>query len=204
LDSVIADIRIRILTGGYPFTPRGQKNLLIENFHPVYYRDSLAMLVIDKDITIEDAHYRLADRCYAAKDYTAFEKELLVLIADREINPTHYRKLCKGFIDAGMYDRAMPYLKKLDAISSDAYSNKWIGAIYLQSGNSRDAQIYLERSAALEADDPQVWYNLSGAYYNNGNVNKSLDAIKQCLRVNPRYQSARDFYFQLRRAYGVQ
>jgi predicted Zn-dependent protease len=198
LDSVIADIRVRILTGSYPFVPKGQENLLIKNFKPALFRDTLAMRVIDKDITIEDAHYQLADIYYAEKNIDAFEKELLVVIADRPFNPYHYHKLIDGLVGANEAPRALPYLYTLDKLNSDYYTTKWIGGILLAQGDYQNALAYLEKSVIYNSSDPQAWYNLAGAYFYTSNMKKAMESAQNALKINPRYMEARAFYEQLK------
>jgi hypothetical protein len=46
LDSTIASLRIKILTGAYPFVPKGKPNKLIKDFNPVNIIDSLSIEVL--------------------------------------------------------------------------------------------------------------------------------------------------------------
>lgn len=198
LDSVIADIRIRILTGGYPFTKKGEKNKLIEDFKPVNKRDTLAMLVIDKLKTLDEAHIELAESFWKKGDYKSAAREISVLIEERPFNTSNYEQLINMLIDVKQYDLALPYLKRYDKISSNAYTNKWLGAIYLERGDNVTALSYLQKSYTLKQNDPQLLYNLAGAYYLNNRPREAFEAITQCLKINPQNKAAQSFYSQLK------
>ena len=197
LDSSIADLRIKILTGGYPFVPKGSKNKLVAEFIPKNLLDSLSIEVVDRWTTWEKAHYALADRYYAIGEYKKAAKELSVLIYDRPLNFQPYKQLINMLISARLYDDAMPYLIKLNNYHPDAFTNKWLGSIYLEKKDYKSALPFLERSLKFAEDDPQVWYNITGAYFYTNDIEKAKYAITRCLRINPQNQNALMIYRQL-------
>lgn len=203
LDSVIADLRIRILTGTYPFVPKGSPNLLTQQFSPATFVDTLAVLVVDRGLSLEEAHYRLADRKYQQNDIAGFERELKVLIADRPINRVHYEKLITGLLEKQNYPTALEYLFKLESIEQSEFTYKWIGSIYVNNGNYTKGREYLEKFVARNSSDPMVWYNLSGAYANTNAPELALKAVKNAIRLQPGYPDAIAFYRQLAAAYGM-
>lgn len=198
LDSVIADLRIKILTGGYPFVPRGEKNKLVESFSPADKVDSLAMFVVDRIMTLDEAHFKLAEFYWQQQKYASAAKEVSVLIEERPFNTSNYEQLINMLIDVKQYDLALPYLQRYDKINSNAYTNKWLGSIYLDRGNHSEALKYLQKSYNLTQNDPQLLYNLAGAYYLNNRPKEAFEAIRQCLSINPQNRAAQSFYSQLK------
>lgn len=203
LDTVIADLRLRILLGGYPFVPRGQPNQLVKSFVRKNRVDSLAAEVVDRITLWEDAHYRMAEYHLMRGDIYAAEKEIRTLIQDRPQNKVNYEQAAKMFIEAGMFDDAMRYLVPVHKLGPTEYSYKWMGAIYLQQGIYKRALDYLSGALEFNQQDPQVWYNLAGAYYYNGKNQEAIDAVKRCIQLDPQNTAARSFYIQLSQLTGL-
>lgn len=197
VDSVIADLRLRILLGFYPFVPKGQPNKLVQEFRRKNMIDSLAVAVVEKDIPWEEAHTHLADYYVYTGNLPAAEREIRTLIADRPQNQSYYQQLAKMFIDAGMYDNAIRYLVELHKLAPQEFTFKWLGAIYLQQGLYQRALNYLGGALDYGQSDPQVWYNIAGAYYFNGRMQDAIEAVKRCLALNPNHQMARNLLVQL-------
>ncbi|MCK6614105.1 MAG: GDSL-type esterase/lipase family protein [Ignavibacteriaceae bacterium] len=203
LDSVIVDLRLRILLGGYPFVPRGEPNLLVKNFVRKNRIDSLAAEVVDRIILWEDAHYRMAEYYLQRGDIYSAEKEIRALVQDRPQNKSNYEQAARMFIEAGMYDDAMRYLVPIHKLGPTEYSYKWMGAIYLQQGVYKRAVDYLSGALKFNQQDPQVWYNLAGAYYYNGRNQEAIDAVKRCIQIDPQNTAAKSFYIQLSQITGL-
>jgi tetratricopeptide (TPR) repeat protein len=197
LDSVIADLKLRILIGSYPFTQKGKPNLLIQQFKFRDYIDTIAADVINRVTFWEKAHINAAKWYFEKKDFILFKKEIDAVIADRPFSEVPYGTAATMFIDARMYDDALPYLKELHKISPSGFTTKWIGQIELNNKNYNEALNYLEQSLKYNSDDFQVWYNLSGAYFYTKKFDKSLEAVKRSLQLNPQNQQARILYGNL-------
>jgi tetratricopeptide (TPR) repeat protein len=197
LDSMAADIRLRVLLGSYPFVPKGSPNHLLENLRLNDFVDTLAGMIIDRKTYWEPAHIKAAEYFYRKKQFTAFKKEMNAVIEERPFNETAYGFTADMLIKANLFQDAMPYLLKLQTMKPGAFSTKWLGLIALNGKNYKEALYYLESSLQFSQDDPQVWYNLAGTYFNLKRIDKAFDAIKKCLSISPGYKPARIFYAQL-------
>lgn len=202
LDSTIADLRIRILKGGFPFVPKGEPNKLIKEYKPKYFIDTLAMFVIDRIITWEKAHYDAASYYLSVNDYQSAMREFDALIADRPMNTAPYQQAATVLIDLKLYNEAKKYLEQLNNLSPGFFAHKWLGAIALNNNQLETALHHLESATSYSQTDPQVYYNLAGAYYKASQIDKSFNAIKKCLQLNPQNQIAQKFYYQLLAAFG--
>lgn len=197
LDSAIASLRVKILTGAYPFAPRGSENLLVKNFIPKNIIDSLAIEVVDRWTIWEKAHYSLSERYYNEKEFSKAAREIKVLIEDRPLNPSNYKELINLFISVRDYTESVKYLKKLQSFHPDAFTYKWMGSIALENKDYQEAIINLQKSLDFSQTDPQVWYNLAGAYYMTNNISNAKYAIRRCLEINPQNPAAQSFWEQL-------
>lgn len=197
LDSVIADIRIRILTGAYPFVPKGTPNNKLHSFKMKNRVDSLAAQIVDGVLAWEEGHNRLFLQYLSELNYLAAQKEIDVLIADRPMNVINYRNAALSFAAVKQFDLALPYFIGTDNLEPDATSSKAIGSILLTKNDFSGAKIYLQKSIGYNSSDPTVWYNLAGAYAQLGEYEKALPAVNECLRLRPAYPQALSLKLQL-------
>jgi tetratricopeptide (TPR) repeat protein len=205
LDSLYVDLRLRVLLGAYPFVPKGQANHLVESFAPRNHVDSLAAkVVLTHELGLEEAHYGLADYYLRQRNLDGFEQELSALISENIIDPRPYKKLIQGLMGAGLYDRAIPYLLKMERHCGNAQSAETIGSIYLMKKAYQQALPYLEKAVQLDGSDPSSWYNLAVAYYSLQNGAKAGEAVTKALAMQPQNEAARALKDQIGKQFGRQ
>lgn len=197
LDSTVADIRLRILLGSYPFVPKGQSNRLLGNLRLIDHIDTLSGMIINKETSWETAHLNAAEYFYRKKQYGSFIREMNAIIEERPFNETAYGFTAEKLISANLFKESVPYLKKLQALKPGAYSTKWLGLAALDGKNYQEALYYLEGSLQYTQADPQVWYYLAGTYFNLKMTDKAAGALKKCLSISPNFAPAKVFYAQL-------
>lgn len=198
LDQTIADLKLRMLKGSYPFVPKGQPNVLLQAFKPKSLIDTLAMRCVSEDLSIEEAHYAAADFLFSQGDSLNAEQELRSFIAKLPFLELPYRKAGQLFIKYKRFERALPHLERAYALAPTAYSAKWIGQILVYQNQPEAAIPYLEKSLTLGgANDSQTYYNLAGAYYQTNHIEKAIESLKRCLELTPNYPNARALYEQL-------
>lgn len=79
---------------------------------------------------------------------------------------------------------AEPLLRKAYAINPrDAFITKMLGAIEVQQGNAKEGIRFLEESRRLNPSDPQMLYNLSGAYGIDKQFGKALEIAQKCAKL---------------------
>lgn len=200
LDSTIADLRIRLLVGAYPFVPKGTPNYLVQNFKRKNIVDSIAADVISRKFTWKQGHLELADYYFKKNMMTSFKKELDVITADRPYDEEVLGYTAERLISKKLYNEAIPYIVKLYDLRKDLLSAKWLGTIALEAKNYDTSIKYLEIASQLDSTDAQILYNLSGAYYNKGYNFKTLQTLEKCLRIRPDYPQAQQFYKALKDA----
>ncbi len=197
LDSTIGKLTIDVITGTYPFVPKGVPNYKLSNFKQKNFIDSVAYDYIERKINLEDAHAKAADWYFAKGNINLFCSEVNELIADKPYNIEPYDYAARKLIKTEHFEEAIPYLIGLNKLKPSAFTSKWLGQIYLIKQQYSDALNYLAESLQFSNTDPQVWYNIAGAYYYNHNIEDALSAIKESLKLDPHNPRAINFYQQL-------
>ena len=68
LDSTLADLSVIVLTGSYPFVPKGTPNYKMMNLRPKDFVDTIAFKVMNKEIKWESSHATLSDYYFKKGD----------------------------------------------------------------------------------------------------------------------------------------
>lgn len=198
LDSAISKIEIERLKNNYPFVKNRTTNYLVKDYQPQNFIDSVAKATMLKEITWEQAHAKIAQWFWMRGDIKNFLNEMNVIIAERPYDDEPYNYLTAKLISNNLFTEAYPYLEQLDKLKSSAFTTKWLGQISLSNNNFDKAVSYLTKSLQFRKDDPQVWYNLAGAYFNLYQLNNTVDALKNCLLISPDYKPALAFYNRIK------
>jgi tetratricopeptide (TPR) repeat protein len=197
LDSAIGTLTIDVITGTYPFVPKGIPNYKLMNFKQNNFIDSIAYDYISRKINLEDAHAKVAEWYFSKGDIKKFCGEVNDLIADKPYNIETYNYAARKLIKTKHFEDAIPYLTGLNKMKPSSFSSKWLGQIYLIKHDYSNALHYLSESLKFSNTDPQVWYNIAGAYYYNNKPDEALKAIKESLRLDPHNPRAINLYQQL-------
>jgi Flp pilus assembly protein TadD len=123
-------------------------------------------------------------------DLNAAEKELSVLLSENILDQRPYKKLVQALVAHGFYDRALPYLYMMERHCGSDFSAEAIGSILLKKEDYPEALPYLEKAVQLDNSDAASWYNAAVAYYYTRKYSQADAAVKQALRLQPRYGAA--------------
>ncbi len=199
LDHQIANYRIQILTSGWPFN-NSDRYIGTADLQPTTRIESLAKAVLTRDSNFEKAHVELAEYFRQNGNIERAIAEYRVLSTTFPANESPYQALGKLYIEAGDYTAAKPVLRHTIELINDSYSYKWLGAILVNESDSRSAIPYLKKAVQLNPVDYQASYNLSGAYFLNGDTTLALRQLDLLLGKNPRFPGAQQFYNDLTKA----
>lgn len=197
LDSVVAKYRIMILKNDWPFSEPKSVAYMLNLFNQQNYIDSIAVKVLDNRLTWESAHRKAAEYYLAIKDYSGFSTELSVLINQNPFVKEYYSFGVEQLLYAKRFHDVYPFLIKGYKRFPQALYAKWIGIIDLSKENLDNAIFYLNESLKYTLNDPQVYYNLSGAYLKKKMYPESLTAINNCISLNKNYLDAARLKAQL-------
>lgn len=197
LDSILAEYRLIILKNDWPFVEKKKKKNSSDLIKPIDFVEIKALEIIDDKITWELAQRKVAGWYLSRNDYNSFQHQMDVLISQYPIIVEYYDFVANELLKVQKYEQAYKYVAKRYAIKPDAYSTKWLGIIDLSKNKTDSAIKYLKESIKFNSSDPQVLYNISGAYSYKKEYQKALDAVDKCLAIDPDFPSAADLKNQL-------
>lgn len=96
-----------------------------------------------------------------------------------------YENAGKSWAQAYKYFPSNPYLK--------TYGNLMMGKAF-QLGNEKkfnEAISIMEHVSTFNPGEPEVWYNLGGAYYSVQNFSKAKESWTRCLQMKPDHEDAK-------------
>ncbi len=198
LDSSVAAYKIKLLKNDWPFISKRRSiptdQLLIRN----NYIDSVAFNFVESKIPWGKAERLVASYYLARKNYSQFTKQMNLLIDQYPMITSYYNIAADGLLKSGKYNMGYKFLKRRYLIAPDYFSSKWLGIIELSRNNVKEAIKYLLESIKFRSNDPQVFYNLSGAYAKNKEYKKALKSIESCLSLAPNFKGAKILRKQLK------
>ncbi len=198
LDRAYSDIRIKILKGSWPFQPKALPNRALLNYQPQAKIDSLAFKAWkDDEFGLEHAHVELAEFYERKGMFLQAFDEYNALTCLTPLNDSPYLHAADMLIKARQLGRALPYLHDALALEENAFSNKWIGQIYLDGGRTAEALPFLEAAARMNPKDAQTIYNLSGAHALSGHYEDAKKSLDKLYTLNPNFPGADDLKRQL-------
>ena len=197
LDSVVAEYRLIVLKNDWPFVNKLEAKSLSDLIKPNDFIEKTAYRLSDDRVTWELAQREVAGWYLLEGDYAAFQNQMEVLISQYPVVVEYYDFAANELLKVEKYDDAYKFLCKRYRIIPNAYSTKWLGIINLSKNKTDDAIKYLEESLMFGSNDPQVLYNIAGAYSYKKEYQKALDAINKCLRIDPQFPKAVELKNQL-------
>lgn len=196
-DSTFADAKIYLLMHSYPFTKNTNAHAVLSEYKLNNYSDSLAMKSLLGKISWEDAHLELADKFLKENNYIKFFDEMRVLIEDKPFDKFPYNYASQKLINAKQYLLAEAILRKLYKGYPDYPALNKLGNVALNRKQYDNAIIYFNECLQYRSDDPEIYFNLSNAYYMSNKINLAIEAIEKCLQLNREYPNAKKIYNSL-------
>ncbi len=197
-DSRVGWHRVETLKQSFPFVLGEKPTPYQFNYKPSSIADSLALRVVHSPLRWDEAKVELAEFYTSTREHDKALREYYGLIRNQPWNESPYIFAARILLDQNDFAGAEPLLNKAYSISSnDAFVTKMLGAIEVQKGNASKGIEYLEASRRINPRDPQTLYNLSGAYFNNGDFQKALEIADTALEVSPNFPGLRNWRQQL-------
>ncbi len=191
LDSAYADLRVQVLKGGWPFKSKSVPNRALANYRPTTKAESLVVKTwVKENKTLERAHVELAEYYKKLNMYLKTFKEYRALMHLTPYNVSPYLKAADALIKLGRLEQALPILYQSLDLERTYFANKWIGQILLKKNETKTSLQYLEKAYQIKKKDPQLLYNLSGAYALNAQYTKSEEYLSKLEKINPNFPDA--------------
>jgi tetratricopeptide (TPR) repeat protein len=197
VDSSYSDYSLFILINSYPFTKNRNAFMLINNIVPKNFSDSLALDLVRRKISWEQAHIVAANYFYKHGKYFSFYREMDAMIEDKPFEKENYYNSVNMLLVANQDYLAFPILKKLDHRFPDSFSSKKLGELYYRNNQHKEAIKYFERAEIFQPNDPEVFFRLSGSYFFMKDTLNAIKNIKRCIELKPDYPNAERIYNML-------
>jgi tetratricopeptide (TPR) repeat protein len=199
-DNRIVHHRLRTLKQGFPFVIDGKETPYQFNYEPEGMVDSLAFGVVHKNIRWDAAKVELGNYYQRQGMIDKALLEYKGLIRNQPWNDSPYVFAARLYLDRNDFNNAETLLRKAYEIApKEAFTTKMLGAVELNKGNTEVAIRLLEQSKSLNPNDPQMLYNLSGAYGTNQEFKKALEIANQVIELNPNFPGVQQWKQQLER-----
>jgi tetratricopeptide (TPR) repeat protein len=186
LDTVYAELGIRILKGGWPFQHKSEPNLALREFHPKNEVDSMAAAVLFKNkLNLESAHLELAKRYTQQGLYPLVFQEYksLYYIVPSEV--IFYERAAEALRRMNRYSEALSVLFQASKVRETDTGNRMIGLLLMHDGNVTQAIPYLEKAMISLPNDPLLLQNLGSAYIKTGRIQEGRDLLTQLEKNHP-------------------
>jgi len=201
LDSTVATLMIHQLKGGWPFKPKLTENRILLDFEPQSLVESLALKVIFNEMSIDEAHFALAQQYEKQKHYKRATEEYDAFTYLVFIEAYAYLNRAKAFIRAEKDEQALHLLLKSLEHEEIPLANRLIGEIYLKKADYKNAVNYLEKARQKNPNNPELLASLCIAYLKNLQFEKAnlsfnqfkskypdnpqIDYLKNVFKLNP-------------------
>jgi tetratricopeptide (TPR) repeat protein len=184
LDSVYSTLVIQQLKGSWPFQPKFLPNWFVKKFRPANRIEEIVLHVMQStNFSLESGHMELG--AYYEKqgnlDKAFLEYNALITSIPDEIE--FYQKAATVLLEEKEYDRASQLLRKSLIYKENYFANKWIGQVALMKNDYKEAISFLSKADLL---DNQVVFNLSRAYYSDGQWNNGEVYFLRLQNMAPR------------------
>ncbi|MDR9415202.1 MAG: tetratricopeptide repeat protein [Gracilimonas sp.] len=190
--------RLRTLEQGFPFVLNGEIDPYQFNYDPIGVLDSLAFGVVHKGLRWDAAKVELAQYYRNQQMPEKALEEYFGLIRNQPWNDSPYVYAARVYLDKNNFTKAEPLLQKAYELSPrEAFTTKMLGAIKLNNGETEQAIRFLEEARMLNPNDPQMLYNLSGAYGTDQQFEKALETANQVIELNPNFPGIQQWKAQL-------
>ena len=186
LDSVYAELGIRILKGGWPFQPKSILNRALQEFHLKNEVDSMAMdVLINNKLNLESAHQELAKRYTRQGLYSLVFQEYKSLYYTIPNEVVFYERAAEALRRMKKYDEALSVLFQARKVRETPTGNKMIGLLLLLDGKVTQAIPYLEKALISLPKDPLLMRNLGSAYIKIGRVQEGKNLLVKLQQTHP-------------------
>ena len=190
LDSTIANFKIKLLKNDWPFTIFSKQKKVESIIKMSNKIDTLAYSFVIGDEEWEKAHRILGATYMQRNQFDKGKREIDLLIHQYPLIIEYNEFMSNELIKQRKFNEALKYLYNGYKLKPDHFFNKWLGIINLSNSNIDTSIFHLEESIKYNNNDPQVLYNLAGAYSKRKEFVKALELVDKCLIISPNYNAA--------------
>ncbi len=207
LDAEIGNIRVEILKSAWPFkeNPSG-----VYHFDPKTFVQQAAFDYCEKNITWEEAHYRMGKYYTDSRQFDLALKEYNTVATARPYS--YYPQMMRGdvLVLLGKYPEAEQSYWQAMTLNENQFVHLRMGILLVQLQKFDDAIQHLGKALALDETAStkfnqelklKTMYVRSVAYWSKGDVVAAKDELQRVLAIRPDHHEAEMFLEHLQRQY---
>lgn len=157
LDSLLANHRIKMLKGSWPFVKVGEELNYLKLYKPKSFLDSLTFNVfIDENLSLGTVRYKLAQQYDKNERYFDAFKEYNAVIATEPYIARVYRDAATDLINLYDFPQALEYLNKSLEYEESGFAYFKIADIYLFMGDYNSSIAYFQKSYPLISNERKI------------------------------------------------
>ncbi len=192
VDSLHGVLRVRKLMRSWPFQPPGVVDRSLDTLKAADPVEEIALQLARGALKWPEANDALRGYYVAQGDFHNALKVSLAMIQEFPFAAPYYLYAGNALVRLGRLDEALTYFAASNDLEESAPAQRMIGSILLQRGQHAgqrgqmlEAVAHLERAVALQPDDGQSLYNLSGAYALTGQYDLARQTVRRLLDLAP-------------------
>jgi len=184
VDLEVADIRIRVLTAGWPFkkTDAGVSQL---HYEPKNKVQEMAYALFSDKKTWEVGHVELGEHFGKTKQLNKAAAEYAALMRGTPYNVSPFLRYGLIKLELGDYKSALETFLRSLKVDESEIAHKWIGSIYVKAGNATEGLPHLEKALQMNPHDPESLFNIAVAYASLGNFEQARTYCSSLQKVRP-------------------
>jgi tetratricopeptide (TPR) repeat protein len=199
MDSLTGVLRVRQLTGSWPFQPRGSVVPLDLPEEGADAIETLAIKQFKREINRQDALDQLREYYLQRDEYHEALKAVLALIQRYPFAHQPYLSAASIMVEQRRLPEALVYVDaSLDRLET-VLGLELKGSVLLASGKNDEAIPVLRRAVELRPGNVNTMYNLAGGLALTGKREEARQLVQQILSLNPDHAGA----IQLGRSIGA-
>lgn len=199
VDSLVGVIRVRQLTGSWPFQPRGRivpLQVPDSSANPI---EGLAYRLFERDINRQDALDRLRELYLRQGDYHEALKSVLAIIQRYPFAHQPYLSAASIMVEQRRLPEALDYVEASLERLETGLALELKGSVLLAMGRNADAIPVLQRAIEMNPQSANALYNLAGGFALTGRREEAREMVRRVLAIRPDHPGA----VQLGRSLGM-
>ncbi len=199
LDSLVADIQIKMIKNGWPFKPENEKNNVLY-YNPVTYEDSIAYNHMMFKTRIEEDHLKLAEHYASHGENMAAFNEFYSLIKSYPHTDFLYYEALKYLYQSNEYQKALDLMLSLPGKDTSYIALFQIGQIYsrlympekaISFFNAANKVIKPGDKVELSSENAEVEKLIDQAISlgKQGNFDKALEVLYKSLAIKETWRA---------------
>lgn len=197
IDSLIGEIRLKILMGSWPFQPPGTLTFSVDTLQAHSLEEQLALDLYRRQSNWYESVNRLRAAYEQRQQWHEALRTALAVIQEYPFIPEPYFAAGNILLQQRRYPEALAYYQAGNDRRESADALFIIGTLQVELGNTAAGVEALEASLLLKPNQPQALFNLSNAHARQGHFDAARRAAEQLQRRAPTYPGLADLQARL-------